>query len=264
MELEGRRVLITGASRGIGEVMARRFAARGARVALVARTEPAIKDLAGELDGTAHPADLSDPHDVRGLVERIEGDGGPIDVLVNNAGIDQLGRFDRQTADDVERAFRVNLVTPAELCRQAIPGMLERGRGHIVNISSLAGTAVFPGLVVYSSTKAGLSQLTAGLRAELRGTPLRTTLVELGPIPTDMLDRVESYEPTRDSFDRFRRLHLLADVPASQVADSVVAAVEGGRRHVRHPKRASAFPMMTEAPRRLVEVLLTGVRHRLP
>src|SRR3954462_3526623 len=201
MELEGSRVLITGASRGIGEAMARRFAARGARVALVARTEPAIKDLAAELDGTAHPADLSDPHDVRGLIERIEGDGGPIDVLVNNAGIDELGRFDRKSAEDVERAFRVNLVSPAELCRQAIPGMLERGRGHIVNVSSLAGTAVFPGLVAYSSTKAGLSQLTAGLRAELRGTPLRTTLVELGPIPTDMLDRVQAYEPTRESFD---------------------------------------------------------------
>jgi short-subunit dehydrogenase len=260
MELAGSRVLITGASRGIGEAMARRFAARGARVALVARTEPALKDLAAELDGTAHPADLSDPHDVRGLIERIEADGGPIDALVNNAGIGEPGRFDGQSADAVERTFRVNLLAPAELCRQVIPGMLQRGRGHIVNISSLAGTAVFPGLVAYSSTKAGLSQLTAGLRAELRGTPLRTTLVELGPIPTDMLDGVEDYAPTRDSFDRFRRLRLLADVPSTQVADSVVAAVEAGRRHVRHPKRAVAFPLLAEAPRRAVEVLLTGVR----
>jgi short-subunit dehydrogenase len=264
MELAGSRVLITGASRGIGEVMARRFAARGARVALVARTEHAIKDLAAELDGTAHPADLSDPHDVRGLVERIEGDGGPIDVLVNNAGIEEAGRFDEQSADDVERAFRVNLLTPAELCRQAVPGMLRRGHGHIVNMSSLAGTAVFPGLVAYSSTKAGLSQLTAGLRAELRGTPIRTTLVELGPVPTDMLDRAQAYAPTRDSFDRFRHLRLLADVPPEEVADDVVTAVERGRRHVRRPKRAAAFPLLAEAPRRTVEVLLTGVRHRLP
>jgi uncharacterized protein len=261
MELARRRVLITGASRGIGEALARRFAAAGARVALVARTEPAIKDLAAELDGTPHPADLSDPSEVRGLVERIEGDGGPIDVLVNNAGIEEAGRFDRQSADDVERAFQVNLLAPAELCRQAIPGMLARGRGHIVNVSSLAGTGVFPGMVVYSSTKAGLTQLTAGLRAELRGTPIRTTLVELGPVPTGMLDRVEAYRPTRDSFDRFRRLHLLADVSPGEVADGVVAAVERGRRHVRHPKRALVFPLLAEAPRRTVEVLLTGVRN---
>jgi short-subunit dehydrogenase len=262
MEVAGRRVLITGASRGIGEAMARRFAARRARVALVARTEPAIKDLAAELDCTAHPADLSDPLEVRDLVERIEGDGGPIDVLVNNAGIEEAGRFDEQSADDVERAFQVNLLSPAELCRQAIPGMLRRGRGHIVNVSSLAGTGVFPGLVVYSSTKAGLTQLTAGLRAELRGTPVRTTLVELGPVPTDMLDRAEAYEPTRASFERFRQLHLLADVAPAEVADDVVAAVEGGRRHVRHPKRASAFPLLAEIPRRTVELLLTGVRNR--
>ena len=263
MQLAGSRVLVTGASRGIGEALARRFAARGARVALVARTESAIKDLAAELDGTAHPADLADPLEVRGLVERIEGDGGPVDVLVNNAGIEEVGRFDHQSADDLERAFQVNLVAPAELCRQAIPGMLRRSRGHIVNVSSLAGTGVFPGMVAYSSTKAGLTQLTAGLRAELRGTPIRTTLVELGPVPTDMLDRAESYPPTRDSFDRFRQLRLLADVSPSDVADDVVTAVERGRRHVRHPKRAIAFPLLAEAPRRTVEVLLTGVRSRV-
>jgi short-subunit dehydrogenase len=263
MELAGSRVLITGASRGIGEALARRFASAGARVALVARTEPAIKDLAAELDGTAHPADLSEPHEVRRLVERIEGDGGPIDVLVNNAGIEEAGRFDEQSADDVERTFRVNLLAPVELCRQVLPGMLRRGRGHVVNVSSLAGTGVFPGLVAYSSTKAGLTQATAGLRAELRGTPVRTTLVELGPVPTDMLDRVGAYAPTRDSFDRFYRLHLLADVSPDDVAADVVAAVERGRRHVRHPKRALAFPLLAEAPRRTVEVLLTGVRSRL-
>jgi uncharacterized protein len=265
MDLAGSRVLITGASRGIGEALARRFATSGARVALVARTETAIKDLAAELEGTAHPADLADPHDVRGLVERIEGDGGPVDVLVNNAGTEDPGRFDEQSADDVERAFRVNLLTPAELCRQVLPGMLRRGRGHIVNVSSLAGTGVFPGLVAYSSTKAGLTQLTAGLRAELRGTPVGTTVVELGPVLTDMLARAEAYPPTREAFDRFYRLHLLVPgVSAEDVASDLVAAVRSGRRHVRHPKRAIAFPLLAEAPRRAVELLLTGVRPRLP
>ena len=262
MELSGSRVLVTGGSRGIGEALARRFAAAGARVALVARTERAIEELAAELGGTAHAADLADPGQVPGLVERIEAEGGPVDVLVNNAGIEGLGAFDTQSPEALETIYRVNLVAPAELTRQALPGMLRRGRGHIVNISSLAGTAVFPGMASYSSTKAGLSQLTAGLRADLRGTPVGTTLVELGPIPTEMLARVDGCEPARASFRRLYRLGLLVDVDRETVARTVVDAVAAGRRHVRHPKRAIVFPMLTEAPRRTVELLLTGVRSR--
>ena len=262
MELSGSRVLVTGGSRGIGEALARRFAAEGARVALVARSAAAIDQLAAELGGTAHAADLTDARQVQGLVERIEAEGGPVDVLVNNAGIEGVGTFDAQTAEDVEHLFRLNLLAPAELARQALPGMLRRGRGHVVNISSLAGCAVFPGMASYSSSKAGLSQLTAGLRADLRGTPVGTTLVELGPIPTEMLDRVDSCDPARASFQRLYRLRLLVDVDRDVVARTVVEAVLRGRRHVRHPKRAVAFPLLTEAPRRVVELLLTGVRAR--
>jgi uncharacterized protein len=262
MELSGSRVLVTGASRGIGEALARRFAAAGARVALVARSEAAIKALAIELGGTAHPADLGDRDQVRGVIDRIEADGGPIDVLVNNAGIESAGSLDKQSADQVESVFRVNLLTPAELCRQVVPGMLRRGRGHIVNVSSLAGTAVFPGIATYSSTKAGLSQLTAGLRADLRRTPIGTTLVELGPIPTDMLARADDFAPTRDSFRRLYRLGLLVDVERETVAKDVAEAVRVNRRHVRHPKRAIAFSLLPEAPRRTVELLLYRVRPR--
>ena len=262
MELPGRRVLVTGGSRGIGEALARRFAAAGARVALVARSEAAIGQLATELGGSAHAADLDDPDQVQDLIGRIEADGGPVDVLVNNAGVQGVGPFDAQSPGEVETTFRVNLLTPAELVRQVLPGMLRRGRGHILNVSSLAGTAVFPGMVSYSSTKAGLSHLTAGLRADLRGTPVGTTLVELGPIPTDMLARVESWVPTKASFRRLYRLGLLVDVDRETVARSVVDAVQAGRRHVRHPKRATIFPLLAEAPRRTVELLLTGVPHR--
>jgi short-subunit dehydrogenase len=262
MDVAGRRVLITGASRGIGAALAEAFTSAGARVALVARSEAAIKDLATRLGGTAHPADLSRPDHVDGLVERVETDGGPVDVLVNNAGLSTPGWFPGATAEAVEETFRVNLLTPVELCRQAIPRMLDRGEGHIVNVSSLAGTGVFPGIIPYSSTKAGLSQFTAGLRADLRGLPVKTTLVELGPVPTEMLDEVEGYQPTAESFRRFYRLQLLVDVPREAVARDVVDAVANGRRHVRHPKRALAFPLLAEAPRRAVEALLTGVKHR--
>ena len=93
MELDGRRVLITGASRGIGAALASSFAAAGARVALVARSEAPIAELAERLGGASYPADLADREQVRDLVARIEADGGPIDVLVNNAGLEHAGDF---------------------------------------------------------------------------------------------------------------------------------------------------------------------------
>ena len=262
MRLDDRRVLVTGASRGIGEALARAFAAAGARVALVARSEGAIKELAAELGGAAHPADLADPDQVDGLIGRVEADGGPVDVLVNNAGIDATGWFPTTPEARLQQIVQVNLMAPMLLCRQAIPGMLDRGLGHVVNISSLAGTAVFPGLVHYSTTKAGLSHFTAGLRADLKGLPVGATLVEVGPVPTDMLDHVDAYRPTERSFRRFAQIRLLRDVPREELAENVVRAVERNHRHVRHPKRALAFPLLTEAPRRIVEVLLAGVPSR--
>ncbi|HEY3831448.1 MAG TPA: SDR family oxidoreductase [Acidimicrobiia bacterium] len=262
MQLRGKRVLVTGASRGIGEALATRFAEAGATVALVARSADAIEKLAADLGGTAHPADLADHAQVSTLLRRVEEEAEPIDVLVNNAGIGIAKSIADCTPEDVEQIFRVNLLSPVELCRQAIPLMLRRGGGHIVNISSLAGVGAFPGLCAYASTKAGLTHFTAGLRADLKGLPIGTTVVELGPIPTDMLDEAGSYSPTDDSFKRFRRLQLLTDVPRETVADEVIKAVEKDCRHVRIPKRAQMFPMLTEAPRRLTEMFLVGVKHQ--
>src|SRR5438309_5869716 len=244
MELRGKRVLVTGASRGIGQALAERFAAVGARVALVARSEGPIKEMADRLGGTAHPTDLGDRDQVTGLIDRVEADGGPVDVLVNNAGVDLAGPFTRNSIEEIEFLLRVNLLTPMDLCHPAIPRMLDRGGAHIVNVSSYAGTAVFPGLVPYSTSKAGLSQFTSGLRADLRGKPIGTTLVELGPIPTEMLSHVGDYAPANDSFDRFYKLRRLVDVPKEKVAADVVDAVRSGRRHVRHPEPARVFPLL--------------------
>lgn len=264
MELQGRRVLITGASRGIGAELARQFAAAGARVALVARSADALEKLAADTGGTAHPVDLAEPAQVDGLIERIEQDGGPVDILFNNAGIDGAGYFPASPAEEVGRLMQVNLVTPMQLCRQAVPRMLERGRGHLVNISSLSGVGAFPGLVSYSASKAGLSQFTAGLRADLRGLPVKTTLVEMGKVvPTAMSDGVEDYAPTYESFRRFERLQMLVDIPVEKLAAAVVDGVRKDRKHVRLPARAAGFALLTEVPRRATELLLTGVRPRL-
>jgi short-subunit dehydrogenase len=261
VNLAGRRALVTGASRGIGEAIARELAARGAAVALVARSEGPLKQLATELDGVAYPADLAEPDQVEELLARVEADG-PIDILVNNAGLDEAGWFPEMAADRQRAILQVNLATPMTLCRQVIPGMLERGRGHVVNVSSLGGVAPLPGLTAYGTTKAGLSHFTAGLRADLKGLPVGTTLVELGPVPSDMLTEVKAYPPTGDGFQRAYRLRILADVAREKVAADVVAAIEHDRRHVRHPKRALAFSLAAEFPRRFAEVLLSGVRPR--
>ena len=262
MELRGKRVLITGASRGIGESLAHAFADAGAAVALVARNQDALEALAAALGGTAHAADLSDPTQVAALVPRVEDEAGQIDVLVNNAGIENPGGFIDAPEDEMRQVTQVNYLAPAELCRQIIPGMLGRGGGHIVNISSIAGCAVAPGLVSYSASKAALSHFTAGLRADFRGLPIGTTLVELGPIPTDMLAQGYDYEPTGKAFQRAYRLRFMVDVPREKVAREVVKAVQKGRRHVRLPKRGALVPLLAEAPRRATEIMLTGISHQ--
>ena len=262
MELREKRILITGASRGIGESLARRFAGAGATVALVARSEDVLRPLAAELGGSAHPADLSDSTQVATLIERVEDEAGPVDVLVNNAGLDAVGGFGESSPDELRRVTQVNYLAPAELCRQVIPRMLERGGGHIVNVSSGAGCMVIPGLVTYSASKAALTHFTAGLRADFRGLPIRTTLVELGPVLTDMLTHTEDYEPTARSFERSYRMRVAVKVSRETVAAEIVEAVQRGKRHVRTPKRMAAFPLIAEVPRRAAEILLTGIPHQ--
>lgn len=262
MQLEGKRVLVTGASRGIGAALALEFAEAGARLALVARESERLRDVTQRLGASSYAADLTDPDQVHGLISRIEADGGPVDVLVNNAGVETAGEFLSQDWADIESLYRLNLLTPVELCHQVLPGMLDRQSGHLVNMSSLAGVTAFPGLAAYSSSKAGLTHFTAGLRADLRGRPVKTTVVELGPVATDLLDRAKSYRPVDDSFARAYQLHVLTEIDAEVVAQEVVAAVRRDHRHVRLPKRAGLAASVAEAPRRATEWLLTGVDHQ--
>ena len=263
MDLTDAHVLVTGASRNIGEGLAREFHRRGARVTLVARSEGPLRELAAELGGTAIVADLIDRDGRDGLIARAEAEAGaPVDVLVHNAGMDCAGAFDALSADELEGLMTLNLLVPMELTRQALPGMIARGRGHILMLSSLAGTAVLPGMVGYCTSKAGLTQFTAGLRADLRGLPIGTTVVEAGLIPTDMRVRLLDNPPTAAAFRRFYRLGILTDTPLEKVCRGAVDGVAKGRRHVRYPRRALAFPLLTEAPRRMTEFILSGVPPR--
>jgi short-subunit dehydrogenase len=261
MDVHGRRVLVTGASRGIGASLVRAFADAGARVALVARSQDAIEKLAADVGGDAYATDLTDRDAVSGLLERAERDG-EVDVLVNNAGVDDTGCFADADPETLEALLRVNLLTPMELSRQALANMLPRGRGHIVNISSTAAMVPFPGLTAYGTSKAGLSRFTAGLRAELRGSGIGTTLVETGGVRTDMVDHTRTYGPTRRAWARVEALRLSIDVEPGVVARAVVQAVQRNRAAVHLPRRVFAYPLLAHAPWHITDALLLGVdRH---
>jgi short-subunit dehydrogenase len=261
VELRGRRVLVTGASRGIGRSLAYAFAEEGARVALVARSADAIAKLAADTGGDAYPADLCDRAATGPLLGVVEADG-PVDVLVNNAGIDATGRYADMSRDDLDALVQINLLAPMHLCRDAARRMVARGHGHIVNVSSLAAMIPFPGLTAYGASKAGLSRFTAGLRGELRGSGVGTTLVELGGVRTGMVEHTRAYAPTQRSWARVERLALSVDLEPAMVARHVVRAVRRGRPHVWLPRRAGLYPLLAQAPWHITDALLVGVdRH---
>lgn len=259
MQLRNARVLVTGASRGLGRSIAQVAAERGADVALVARDGAALEILAKELDGKAYPTDLCDPAAVEALIDRVEADG-PVDVLINNAGIDRVGRFPEASAQQVRDLLQVNLAAPMELCRQLMPRMVARGRGHIVNVSSFGAISTGPGVTLYGASKAGLSHFTAGIRSELRGKPVNTTLVQLGEVKTDMIDQIRAFGPARRTIERAEKLHMTApamepDVVATAIAD----AIGRNRRHVILPRSITLMAKFTEFPRRVSEIMLTGI-----
>ncbi len=264
------RILLTGASRGIGAELARELFRRGHDLVLVARSSEALAATAAALEPSRgqpggaverFPFDLVHTAGLGDLVARIEA-GGPVDVLVNNAGVELTGSMARLDPERIAHLLTLNLTVPLLLTRAVLPGMLARGDGHIVNVSSLSGTNSIPGLVPYSASKAGLSHATAVLRADLRSTAISTTLVEIGPVRSEMMDSLRHYGPTRRAVQRLARLRLTYDLPVERVVRAISDAVEDRRRHVRLPRRDALFPLLSELPRRMSEILLTGVDHR--
>ncbi len=251
MQLEGRRVLLTGASRGIGAELAKGFRRAGAQVALVARPSEALREAAAQADGTAYPADLSETGDIADLVARVEADG-PVDVLVNNAGVANVGWYFDRTPAEIEQVLTVNLVAPMLLTRLLVPGMLERGRGHVVNVSSMAAVIAPPGLVHYGASKSGLSHFGAGLRADLRDDPIDVTTVHFASVKTDMDAEARSYGPLRMLAEQSKGRDV---TPMPVFVDAVVDAVRTGRPEVRFPRPMGVLPALANAPRRVGRLL---------
>lgn len=173
MQIAGANVLLTGASGGIGQALARELAARGAQLALSGRRGQLLGELASELKGRAFEADLADAAQVAQLAEA----AGEVDILVANAALPAAGKLESFTPEEVDRALDVNLRAPIALARALLPGMLARRRGHLLFMSSIAGKTTVPGNPLYHASKFGLRGFASALRQDLHGSGVGVSCV---------------------------------------------------------------------------------------
>lgn len=214
--LAGRTAVVTGASRGIGAATARALAKTGARVALLARTRSELDALAAEIGGIAVTCDLLDRASLdAGVKAARAGLGGDPDILVNNAGVFRPAPAGTLPPETIEDSVSLNLLAPLLVVSAFLPGMRERDSGHVVTIGSVADRKIFEGNSVYSATKYGVRAMHEVMRAELKGTGIRATLVSPGSTDTSIWDDAGEGEfPPRSAM-----------LSADAVADAVLYAV---------------------------------------
>ncbi len=181
-------VFITGASSGIGEATARKFAEKGSRTILAARRIERLKRLASELPGELHllELDVRDHIAVEKAINGLPAQWKAIDILINNAGLSRgLDKLHEGKIIDWEEMIDTNIKGLLYVSRAIIPGMVKRGRGHIINIGSIAGHEVYPGGNVYCATKHAVVALSKGMRIDLVDTPIRVSTVDPGLVETE-------------------------------------------------------------------------------
>lgn len=188
--IEGKVALITGASRGIGLAIARTLGRLGARLSLCARDEKKLASAAAELQrqgasALAIPADVTRPSDISALIEKTERSLGPIEILVNNAGVGYFGPTHLADESDWDAVLDTNLKSVFLLSKAVAPGMIERRRGHVINIASLAGKNAFSGGGIYCASKWGLLGLTQCMAEDLRPFGIRVSAICPGSVATE-------------------------------------------------------------------------------
>jgi len=192
----GRTVLVTGASGGIGEAMARQLARAGARLLLTARSDARLNELAEEFSHLGTEAhvfahDLGEPGAAEALHARITEAGHEVDVLINNAGFGKLGVFEDSDAETYEQMVTLNVTNLVSLTRRFLPAMTRRGSGGILNVASTAGFQPVPHFAVYAATKAFVLSFSQALHAEVEGTGVAVTCLSPGPTSTGFFDRAD-------------------------------------------------------------------------
>lgn len=223
--LRNRTVMITGASSGIGEACARAFAVEGARLLLAARRVDRLKSLADSLgdglDTEAHviELDVRDAAAVDAAFAELPAEWAAVDVLVNNAGLGLgLGKLHEGIVEHWDRMIDTNVKGLLHVTRAFVPGMVERGRGHVINIGSIAGHELYPGGNVYCATKFAVDAITKGLRMDLVDTPIRVSTVDPGLVETEF--SVVRFE---GDVERAKRVYEGIEVlTGNDVADAVV------------------------------------------
>ena len=233
----GTRVVVTGASRGIGATIADAFEARGCTVGRVSRSGAPAADVA----------------DRESIARAIEGFGA-VDVVVANAGIAHYLPFAEMPAEKIEQLTQVNWLGTAYTVKAALPGMLERGRGHVVIVSSGAGIRSFPGAAVYGATKAAQRGFGEALRHELKGTGVGLTMVYPGQIRSALHDHEKDRMP-----DWYRLDRRVAPEP---LAEAIVEAVEKDKREVFHPSNVRLLRIVHGLKPSLADAMLRRMLHR--
>lgn len=249
-------VLITGASSGIGRELALQFAARSQALVLIARRTDRLERLRAELL-THHPdlkvtilgADLSDESEIEALLRRVADEAGPVDVLVNNAGLGYSALFDRSDWAKTRQVLHTNILAVAQLTSALVPGMVARGHGGVLNIGSGAGFTMLPSAASYVGSKHFIAGFSESLRADLAGTGVTVTQVCPGPVDSEFDEVAGSARGMVGGPPRFLR------IGARQCAQEAIAGFDRGDARV-FPGRAFRFVM------HLLPLFPLGLRRR--
>jgi short-subunit dehydrogenase len=240
VDLDGKRVLLSGATGGIGQAIAEQLASRGAGLILSSRRQPELEKLAGSLPGEAGrhqviTADLAEP----GAAEKLIAEAGEVDGLVANAALPASGKLDDFSSDEIQRAIRVNFESPILMARAITPQLAKKGEGHLVFISSLSGKVGSPRAALYSSTKFGLRGFAFGLREDMRSHGVGVSIVSPGFVRGAGMWADAEVDPPP----------MIGTTTPAKVARAVARAIERNRNEI------------TVAPRRQRFLAEIGYRH---
>lgn len=250
---QGTRVLVTGASRGLGRAIAEAFAWRGAVLGLVARNEADLRAVVDELPPGDHKILIADVSDRRQMASAVAA-FGDIDVLVANAGVARYLSFPDLPLEEAERMTNVNWLGTLYTVQPALARMIERGAGSIVIVSSGAGLRAFPQASIYGATKAAQLAWGRALRHELDGTGVDVTIVLPGELETHLHDH------QRDGLPEWRQDKYA--LPARPLAERIVKAVEQGQPELYYPGSIKALRVFQGWSPKLADRLLRVMRGR--